>query len=415
MSTFKSSKGDIIVFFFFLFSTLLALDTEDPGFYDIFPSQVPTDVDTSTLQVDLSSTRPELENLLVGSSWITLLIENITYCLTDPGDRLQPMTNQSVQNFATLEECDFGGGKPGQMWSLWPGTAGGQLITRAPKRDINNQDPFFPYYAVNYTHYGIRGLRNEMTGRCLRGDSSYPGSEVKIPDYNNFADRDDYFGFVYLSEYCPQKGQQSSGVFDVRNALVGSGYTFHGADANPRWTYPEIKEVLYFDNPTLLSRTWNCPKLPSTRQENITEGSPDPSEAEYRTRTLIIPHLVEANINNTSFHPALFGCANNTNKSLPSFKESPIKSALYKYGDSVTEIQKCNERKRDEWYKNVEYYKGLPQCYGMAGIFRKWYIPCQPYLRPGGKIEDLWLATEKYYEGSIPDVKECSSSADWVV
>ncbi|KAF3282619.1 hypothetical protein TWF970_001371 [Orbilia oligospora] len=409
MSTFKSSKSVIIVFLFFLFSTLSALDTEDPGFYDIFQSHIPTGVNTS--QVSLDSRRLALENLLVGSSWITLIINNITYCLTDPGDRIQPMTNQSIQNFATLEECDFEGGKPGQKWTLWPGTAGGQLITQAPKRDNNNQDPFFPYYAVNVTHYGIPGLRNEMTGRCLHGDSSYPGSEVQIPDIKSLGAMDDYFGFVYLSEYCPRKGQQSSVIFDVRNALVGSGYTFHGADANPTWSYPEIKEVLYFDNPTLSRRTWNCPKL---LQKNRTEGSLDSSEAEYRTRTLIIPHLIELNINNTSFHPALFGCANNTNKSFPSFKESPIKSALYKYGEKVTEIRKCNEEKRDEWNKNVEYYKHWPYCYSI-GVFRDLFKVCQPYLDPKNEIESLWSATKMYYEGSVPDVTECSCYADWVV
>ncbi|KAK6516490.1 hypothetical protein TWF506_006397 [Arthrobotrys conoides] len=413
METVRSSKANITVFFLFLYSLLATVKAELSK--ELFLRYVPPDLDT-TVQVSVGTERPEVENVLeTGSANIITIINGTSYCLTDPGDRIQPYTNRTIQNFATLEECSDS--NMAQKWLAWPGIKG-EIFTRAPKHPPYCQDPQYPYYSVNHTHYGMRGLKNAETGRCIHGDSSYPGGEVEIPDYDRLAARDDYFGFVYLSEYCPTKDQDPttlSGRYSVRNALVGSGYDFIGEDANPRWTYPDTKEVLYFDQPTLSSRTWTCSKLPSTRQDNrtIASSEPDPYEAEYRTKTLIIPHLIELKIKKKKFNPALFGCASNTNEHFPTFSPSPIEAVLSKYGETVEEIKKCHRETTDAWNREVEFYKDLAYCWSLGGLLTLFSV-CQPYLQEGGKIAVLSYA-EKYYKGSQPDLKVCTEGKDWIV
>ncbi|RVD80940.1 uncharacterized protein DFL_008824 [Arthrobotrys flagrans] len=188
-----------------------------------------------------------------------------------------------------------------------------------------------------------------------------------------------------------------------------NSYDFKGEDANPRWAYPDIKEVVYLDGPTISEgRTWHCPKLP--KQDNETGTTPDPSEAEYRTRTLIIPYLVQLTINNTNFFPALFGCANNTDASFPSFSPSPIEAALNEYGKKVEEIRICKNdvvQKVNTWSKDQEDYEELDHCYSI-GKFYKWFKSCQPFITPEGTLKELLPVGDK-------PLDDCDDKAKWVL
>ncbi|KAK6536210.1 hypothetical protein TWF281_000453 [Arthrobotrys megalospora] len=345
-----------------------------------------------------------------GPLQIHITINSTDYCLTDPDTTLQPRENTIYGIFATLEEC-----REDNLHQRW--RSNGTMFTSAERPDPVTQEPRLPAYAVNYTHFGSQSVQNAATGRCITGFYGYPGTVVKI-NQTILPSREDYYGFIYLSYRCEGSAAYNH-IYNVRSALVGSGYEFKGEDANPRWTYTNIKEILYFDFPGLREpgRPHTCPRLPKPKSNN-TQNAPRPYEAEYRTRTLIIPYLISLEINGTEFHPAMFGCTNNTDDSFPRFTPSLIEFGLNSYGDKVELRRQCreyNENIRKE-YPNAERYKGYREeierrvstwkyCKSL-GTFRIWNKQC---LNSDVLDSNKGLINEPSLPEVPPDLYDCNS------
>ncbi|KAK6357368.1 hypothetical protein TWF718_001681 [Orbilia javanica] len=312
------------------------------------------------------------------SGQITIIISGTTYCLTDPAESLQPGLGPDAKWFATLEQCN-----PYNKYQTWETVA--TLNTNTPARDPVTMYPTYPYYGVNYTHVEGQGIYNQATRRSIIGVSGYLDKKSLDLRKPPFPDKRDFYGIVYLenifktNETVPEDAVVEIPVNRLRGALVGSGYDFRGEDENPRWVYPKVKEVLYLDDAVLnsdLKGTLNegrdyssCPKLPKGAT-NETGTAPNPSEAEYRTRTMIIPKLIELEVNGKKFHPALFGCTDNTDESFASFFPPLVEKTISRYTFRTGMAVACKKEYASRVDKAKKFYEEFPFCWE-EGVLRR--------------------------------------------
>ncbi|KAK6509215.1 hypothetical protein TWF481_003975 [Arthrobotrys musiformis] len=356
----------VLIFFHLLVISVLAQDPPKPP-YDVLTEE----------QLKNSHFLDTPTELPTDGSQIRLQIDDKYFCLTDPDTRLQPRSENIFEVHATLEEC-AGEYNPHQHWRSADGTGLARLYTQT--MEPNNINPAL--YTINNTRVEYGGIENVATGRCIHGAGGYNGTTLKLRESLSSLDYWEHFGFVYLARVCGDNQPR----FKVRAAVVGSSPE-NTATHPANGAYAEVKEVVYFEYPSLENsgRSGQCPNSPRPLEEVYPPYSPWPQY--YFTKTMIVPVLIPATINNIPFYPASFGCASNTDHALASFNPPAVLSSVQTYNEEVEKRLQCVRDREEEAknWPNTDEYKALKKknddlnyCRG-AGKFVKWLKVCQEF------------------------------------